>query len=79
LSYDSGKWQDLKSIKGVRSLEQPSAGKLVVHLDSEADVDEAIHSIIQGLLKSGNRIRSVTPLSPTLDEVYLKYVEGEKA
>jgi ABC-2 type transport system ATP-binding protein len=77
LSYDRGKGQDLESIIGVRSVEQPSAGKLLVHLDAQADVDEAIHSIIQSLIKSGNRLRSVTPLSPTLDEVYLKYVEED--
>ncbi len=77
LSYERGNGRDLGSIKGVKSLERSSAGKLVVHLDDEADADEAIHNVIQALIKSGNRIRSVIPLSPTLDEVYLKYVEGE--
>ncbi|MCJ7423180.1 ABC transporter ATP-binding protein [Candidatus Bathyarchaeota archaeon] len=79
LSHDSGKWQGLKSVEGVSNLEQPSKGKLVVHLDGEADADETIHSVIQGLIKSGNRIRSVIPSSPTLDEVYLKYVEGDES
>ena len=80
LSHDRGNWQDLESIKGVRSLEKPSGGKLIVYLEAEADVDEDIHRIIQSLVKSGNRIRSVAPLSPALDEVYLKYVEeGENA
>lgn len=77
LSYERGNGRNLDSIKGVKSLERSSAGKLVVHLDDEVDADEAIHSVIQALIKSGNRIRSVIPLSPTLDEVYLKYVEGE--
>ena len=79
LSHDSGKWQELESVNGVSSLEQPSKGKLVVHLDGEADADETIHSVIQGLIKSGNRVRSVIPSSPTLDEVYLKYVEGDES
>ncbi len=77
LSYERGNGRDLDSIKGVKSLERSYAGKLIVHLDDEADVDEAIHNVIQALIKSGNRIHSVIPLSPALDEVYLKYVEGE--
>lgn len=75
LSHNRGNWQNLESVTGVKSLEQPSTEKLIVHLDAGADVDEAINSIIQRLIKSSNRLRSVIPLSPTLDEVYLKYVE----
>jgi len=77
LSYERGDGRDLDPIKGVKGLERPYAGKLVVHLDDEADADEAIHNVIQALIKSGNRIRSVIPMFPTLDDVYLEYVEGE--
>ena len=80
LSHDSGRWQNLKFIKGVKSLENPSASRLVIHLDAEADVDDAVHNIIQSLITSGNHIRSIVPMAPTLDEVYVKYVEeGENA
>jgi ABC-2 type transport system ATP-binding protein len=80
LSYDSGRWQKLKSIKGVKDLEQPSPNRLLAQLESEADADEIIDGLIRGLLELGSRIRSVTLLSPSLDEVYLKYVgEGGRA
>jgi len=80
LSHDSGRWQNLKLIKGVKSLENPSASRLVLDLDAEADVDDAVHNIIQSLITSGNHIRSIVPMAPTLDEVYVKYVEeGENA
>jgi ABC-2 type transport system ATP-binding protein len=80
LSYDAGRRQKLKSVKGVRVLEQLSPNKLLARLESDADVNETIDSLIRVLLDSGNRIRSVMPLSPSLDEVYLKYVgESGKA
>jgi ABC-2 type transport system ATP-binding protein len=75
LSHDSGRWQNLKLIKGVKSLENPSANRLVIHLDAEADADDAVHNVIQSLVTSGNHIRSIVPMAPTLDEVYVKYVE----
>jgi len=80
LSHDAGRWQSLKSVKGVKDLEQRAPNKFLVQLESQANMDETIDSLIRRLLETGSRIRSVTPLSSSLDEVYLKYVgEGEKA
>jgi ABC-2 type transport system ATP-binding protein len=78
LSRESGKWQMLESVKGVSSWERTSEGKLIVHLSHAADADEVIHNVIQSLIKSGNHVRSVVPKAPTLDEVYLRYVEGDQ-
>lgn len=80
LSHDSGRWKKLESLTGVTSLEQLAPNRLLVHLDSEADIDETIHNLIQGLINLDCHIRSFTPVSPSLDEVYLQYVGGgEKA
>ena len=76
LSRDSGRWKKLKSLKGVKSLEQPAPNRLLVHLDSEADINKTIHNLIQGLMKLNCRIRSFAPVSPSLDQVYLQYIEG---
>jgi len=80
LSHDSGRCREVKSLRGVKDVEQPASNSLLVHLDSEADVDETIHELIQSLINLGCRIRSITPVSPTLDEVYLQYIRrGENA
>jgi len=76
LSHDSGRWKELESLTGVTSLEQSAPNRLLVHLDSKADIDETIHNLIQGLIDLDCRIRSFTPVFPSLDEVYLQYVEG---
>jgi ABC-2 type transport system ATP-binding protein len=78
LSRESEKRPMLESVKGVSSWERTSEGKIIVHLSHTADSDEAIHNVTQSLIKSGNHIRSVIPKTPTLDEVYLRYVEGDQ-
>jgi ABC-2 type transport system ATP-binding protein len=75
LSYDSGRWKKLESLKGIKGIEQPAPNKLVAHIDDTIDVDDAIQELIKQLIAFGCRIRSFTPVSPSLDEVYLKYVQ----
>lgn len=76
LSQESGHWQEMKSVEGVIGVEQPSPNRLLVHLEDYVNVDKAIHNLIIGLIESGSRIHSIAPISPTLDEIYLKYVGG---
>ena len=75
LSQDSGLWKKLESLKGIQGIEQPAPNKLVVHLDGKINVDDTIQELIKELLALGCRIRSFNPVSPSLDEVYLKYVQ----
>lgn len=75
LSYDSGRWKKLESLNGIRGIEQPAPNKLVAHLDDKIDVDDTIQDLIKQLMTLGCRIRSLNPVSPSLDEVYLKYVQ----
>ena len=79
LSRDSGRWKELDSIAGVTSVEQPERNKLVVHLDSSADIDETLHRVLQGLLALDCRIRGFNLATPNLEEVYLRFVGGEDA
>jgi ABC-2 type transport system ATP-binding protein len=76
-SDSGGKLPDPSSVKELRTVEQPSADRLVFKLEPEADVDQATDNIIRILVKAGRRIRSVAPLSPNLDEIYLKYVQED--
>lgn len=75
LSHDSGRWKKLESLKGIKGIAQPAPNKLVVHLDGKINIDDTIQDLIKELIALGCRIRSFNPVSPSLDEVYLKYVQ----
>jgi hypothetical protein len=47
----------------------------MVYPKSDTNVDEIVHQIIKKLLSLGCQIRSIRPLSPNLDDVYLQYVK----
>jgi ABC-2 type transport system ATP-binding protein len=80
LLHPNGKWQGFKSLKDVKSVEQVSPGRILANLDANADADEVINDLIQSTVRLGIKVRGVTLLSPSLDEIYLKYVqEGENA
>jgi len=78
LSHDSGRWKELKSLPEVMSVEEISPNRLLVQLSRQADIDETIHHLIQELIKLDCHIRSINPVSPNLDEVYLQYLSGGK-
>ncbi len=58
----------------MENVEQPSPGKVMVHIESGADTDQVVYDIVQSIVKMGIRVRGVTLLDPSLDEIYLKYV-----
>lgn len=76
LSKDSGKWTELHSMKQIEKIEEQAPHKILIHLRNDANVDYTIHQLIQKLLTLGCQIRSIRPLSPNLDDVYLQYVKG---
>jgi ABC-2 type transport system ATP-binding protein len=80
LSEASDKWQELKAISDVASVEQPSPNKVLVNLEPKADENQVINDIVQSIVRLGIRLRGIALLEPSLDEIYLKYVqEAENA
>jgi hypothetical protein len=75
LSYVSDKWQEFGAIKNVRGVEQPSPGRVLVKLEMSADEDQVVNDIVQSIVKLGIRVRGITLLEPSLDEIYLNYVQ----
>lgn len=75
LSYPSDRWQKLADIEGVKTGQQPIPGRILLTLQSETNADEAINSISKAIVKLGIQIRSISLLSPSLDEIYLNYVQ----
>lgn len=61
-------------ISGIKSIEQPSPERILIYLDEKVDDDEVVNAFVEQLLRSGNRLRSLNPLLPSLDEVYQSYV-----
>ncbi len=79
LSDATEKWQEFKSIKNVNKVAQTS-GRVLVNLEINADEDQVVNDLIQLIAKQRIRVKGITLLTPSLDEIYLKYVqEGESA
>jgi ABC-2 type transport system ATP-binding protein len=80
LSYVSDKWQMLATVKNVSKIEQPSPGRVLAYIQDGADDDQVINDLVKKIAELGIRIRSISPLEPSLDKIYLNYVQKrEKA
>jgi ABC-2 type transport system ATP-binding protein len=78
LSYISDKWVEFKSITGVKSVEQPSPGRILVYLAEGVDEAQVIDDLVQVVARLKIRVRGITLLLPSLDEIYLNYVQGSE-
>ena len=78
LSYSTDKWQEFRSIKNVKGAKQSSPGRVLVDLEVGADADEVIDDIIQSIARLKIKVRGITLLSPSLDEIYLNYVQDSE-
>ncbi|MFC1726219.1 ATP-binding cassette domain-containing protein [candidate division KSB1 bacterium] len=79
LSGGLDKCKNIGEIKGVRNFELIREGVLLFHMNPEQDMDETVDNIIKKLISLDCRIRSITQVEPSLDDVYLKFIEGGQA
>ncbi len=77
LSFDSDKTKILSELEFVTFVKETSEKKYIVTLKGDADLAESIHLIIQKLTETGNKIYSIAPVSPSLDDLFIKYVNEE--
>ncbi len=75
LSIATDKWQQLKSITNVAEVEQPTLGSVQVKVAQGADEDQVINDIVKAVASLGIRVRSIALLEPSLDAIYLNYVQ----
>ena len=75
LSKNSGKWNKVNDIQGVKKIIERNSNEFIINLDKSIDNDEIIHKIINEFLRSNCHIRSVGLLSPSLDEIYQYYLK----
>jgi ABC-type multidrug transport system ATPase subunit len=76
LSKDSGKWRNKLVVNGVMEIVEPEPHHLVVRLAKGADVDTIVDELIRQLLAADCRIRKISPVAPTLEELYIRYLGG---
>ena len=74
LSKAAGRLIDLKGIQGVTGIDRIDEGRMVVHLAPEADVDASTDKMIRKILEEGANIRSIGPVSPNLEQLYVQFV-----
>ncbi len=55
-------------------LDRVGPGQLLAHVRPEADLDETVDALIEGLRRAGYRIRSIGPVVPDLEELYVRFV-----
>jgi ABC-2 type transport system ATP-binding protein len=76
LSRNSGCWHQMPPPVGVRTIKEPAPDKLLIQLDTKADRDETVHQLLADLMAGGCRVRSFQPVTRSLDDIYLKSLEG---
>jgi ABC-2 type transport system ATP-binding protein len=75
LSRTSEKWHALRTIKNVNRVEQTSPQRVLVNIETGADEDQVVNDVVQTIAKLGIRIKGITLISPSLDEIYRTYVQ----
>ena len=73
-SEDNSNPDEIAALDGVMDVTILVPPGLRVHVWEERDMDEVSHRILRTLLDQGCRIRKFAPYTPSLDELYMRYV-----
>jgi len=79
ISKPADELNELNTLQGIKSVEKSGTLKILVHIDDNENINEMCDKIIKRLIELGCRVGSFMPVTPNLDEVYLKYIEGDKS
>lgn len=69
--------QKLAQMDGVEKIELGAPNKQLIHLEVNTDLDNVIQKILKSITDQNCKMRSFQILKPSLEEVYLKYIEGD--
>ncbi len=75
LAKDEGFASVASSFEGIDAYEYLQPGHILLRLGESADVDATIDEIIKGLLGRGFQIRAIYPKQPTLEQLYVEYLQ----
>ena len=70
--------KDLEQLENIENVEKIKDNKQLIHLKSEVDVDLIIPQILKRLNEQKCKIRSFSLVKPSLEDVYLNYVGGDR-
>lgn len=65
----------LKEFDGIEKVEQEITDRIKVKISKKYDIEQISDRLLRELLDQGHRIRKFSPVSPNLDELYIKYVQ----
>ena len=68
---------NLEDIEGIERIEIGASNKQFAHLKGDADIDDTIHRILRKITEHKSKMRNFRILTPSLEEVYLKYIESD--
>jgi len=72
------KLHGLSKIKNATGVDQLSPSKVLVNLEANADEAQAVFDIAEYIVKLKIPIRGINVLEPSLDQIYLNYVQEEE-
>jgi len=73
-SRECSKWQELKKAPYIKDISKESPLRLLIHIENDANADEAGNEIIRRLVNMDCWIKSISPVEPSLDDVYLRFI-----
>jgi ABC-2 type transport system ATP-binding protein len=79
LSKKPSRLPPIESIPGVAVVSDLSDDHYSVHLKDGADSDEVTDALVKLMVDSGCRVRSVSPVTPTLEQLYIRFLGGSDA
>lgn len=68
---------NLEDIEGIERIEIVALNKQFAHLKGDANIDDTINGILRKITEHKSKMRNFRILTPSLEEVYLKYIEGD--
>ncbi len=75
LFNDPAKEDNIRKIEGVKQIDNEMPNKMKVEIDKEYEIEEVSNVLLKELLNQGYKIRKFSPISPDLDELYMRYVQ----
>lgn len=69
----------MDSLEGVSKVEDLGENHYSLHLEDGADADDVTYRLLRLLFDSDCRVRSLTPVSPTLEQLYMRLLGGGEA
>ena len=78
LSFDPGGLGDLATAEDVSSFEAVGPGSYTARIAGGADVDAVADRLLRDLLERGCKVRVFTPVSQTLEQLYVGFVKRSR-